>query len=135
MFVTYGLIIVPTVFFLINVALRLHPSVTVVGVLSAAVTLWYAHTQTHTHDLYRIDPYSDFTFEVFISSYFHILYPSSFISLSLYVHVFSLFSSNLIKLSSCVFLTLDGHVFSSPHNIVRILYPGSTLPQLAAILV
>jgi hypothetical protein len=40
MFVTYGLIIVPTVFFLINVALRLHPLVTVVGVLSAAATLW-----------------------------------------------------------------------------------------------
>ena len=41
MFVTYGLIIVPTVFFLMNVANLLHPVVVVLGTLSAAATIWW----------------------------------------------------------------------------------------------
>ena len=40
MFVTYGLIVVPTVFFLMNVANMLHPIVMVLGTLSAAATIW-----------------------------------------------------------------------------------------------
>jgi hypothetical protein len=41
MIITFALIIIPTVFFLMNVAAKLSPAVVVIGVFSALFTLWF----------------------------------------------------------------------------------------------